>query len=82
MSDLVSSGVAVVLTILTALAVGVVLAWWAWHNAPAVGGEWWFYIRIIITIIVGWVGLALGSVVGWAVGAIVVFLDLLVGGDD
>lgn len=48
----------------------VVAGLFAWHNAPPVGGEWWFYIRVALTIIAAYIGGKIAAVVGYIAGAI------------
>lgn len=43
---------------------------WVWNNAPVVGGEWWFYIRIGATVVCAIIGAKLGAIVGYFVGIV------------
>ena len=47
------------------------VGYYTWFNAPPVGGEWWFYIRIGITIIAGIIGAKVLAVIGQIIGLLV-----------
>jgi len=52
--------------------------WYAWHNAPIVGGEYWPYIRVGIAVVAGFISAhvlsILAAIIGALLAAVVVFL--------
>lgn len=53
-----------------AFVTGIGAGFWVWQNAPPVGGEWWFYIRSVATIVSVFVGVKIGALIGWLVTVI------------
>jgi hypothetical protein len=45
--------------------------YWTWFNAPPVGGEWWFYIRIVVTVVAAMIGAKASALAGYIVGGII-----------
>ena len=44
--------------------------WYAWHNAPIIGGEYWPYIRVAVAVIAGFISAHVMSVLGAIIGAL------------
>lgn len=66
-------GLAMLIVLGSAVLTGIGTGVWVWHNAPPVGGEWWFYLRAAFTIVGAFVGIKVGALLGW-------LLTVLVGG--
>lgn len=53
------------------------IGYYTWFNAPPVGGEWWFYIRIIVTLLAAVIAAKIFALIGQIVGFI---LGTIIGG--
>lgn len=49
---------------------GLAAAYLAWAHAPAVGGAWWPYIRVVVAILAAAVGVKVGAIVAYIVIAL------------
>lgn len=63
-------GVAIILSVILSVVTLALGALFVWNNAPPVGGEYWFYIRIAVTIVGAVIAAKVGAIIGYIVGGI------------
>jgi uncharacterized membrane protein len=60
----------IIFAVVFAVLGGVGLGYWVWHNAPQIGGEYWWFIHKAVVILGTVFGLKVGAAVGYFVGMI------------
>jgi hypothetical protein len=70
-----SSFTAILLGLGGSLAVGTAVGAWTWVNAPVVGGAWWPYVRVVVSVLAFAVGMKVTLLLAQACMVIVVALS-------
>lgn len=66
-------GVALVFVMM--LAGAAVGGYLVWTHAPPVGGDWWFYVRLIASVIGALIGAKVGYVAGVILGGALMYVS-------